>query len=113
IGPDTHVLDVCCGAGGAGSFLTNRLGCSYDGVDRDATSIARARERSLPCRFHIAQVPPLPGGDYDVVLLLETLLAFEDKRELFGEVAACLSTGGRFAGTAEIGAPLTVAERGQ
>ena len=45
------------------------------------------------------------------MLLLETMLAFEDKDALVREVAATLRPGGRFAFTLEEGAPLTTAER--
>ena len=46
-----------------------------------------------------------------MVLLLETLLAFPDKRPLLAAVAAALRPGGRFVLTVEEGAPLDVAER--
>jgi SAM-dependent methyltransferase len=113
IGPRVTVLDLCCGIGGPGRLLTRELGCAYLGVDASASAIALARERSrdLPCRFAVAQVPPLPAGPFDVVLLLETMLAFEDKDALVREVAAALRPGGRFAFTLEAGAPLTAAER--
>jgi hypothetical protein len=45
------------------------------------------------------------------VLLLETMLAFEDKDALVREIAAALRPGGRFAFTLEEGPPLTTAER--
>jgi SAM-dependent methyltransferase len=113
IGPGVTVLDLCCGIGGPGHLLTRELGCGYLGVDASSSAIAIARERSrdLPCRFAVARVPPLPPGAFDVVLLLETMLAFEDKDALVREVAAALHPGGRFAFTLEEGAPLTEAER--
>ena len=113
IGPGVTVLDLCCGVAGPGRFLTRELGCAYMGVDASASAIAIARERAgdLPCRFAVAQIPPLPDGSFDVVLLLETILAFEDKDALVGEVAAVLRPGGRFAFTLEEGPPLTTAER--
>ena len=49
--------------------------------ERRSTSHARARD-GLPCRFEVARVPPLPRGTFEVVLLLETMLAFPDKRTL-------------------------------
>jgi hypothetical protein len=45
------------------------------------------------------------------VLLLETMLAFQDKDALVREIAAALRPGGRFAFTLEEGPPLTAAER--
>jgi SAM-dependent methyltransferase len=113
IGPGVRVLDLCCGIGGPGRFLTRELGCAYLGVDASASAIAIARERAagLGCRFAVAHVPPVAAGPFDVVLLLETLLAFDDKDELVREIAVALRPGGRFAFTLEEGPPLTTAER--
>jgi SAM-dependent methyltransferase len=113
IGPGVTVLDLCCGIAGPGRFVTRELGCDYLGVDASASAVALARERAgaLPCRFAIAQVPPLPAGSFDVVLLLETMLAFADKDALVRAIAAALRPGGRFAFTLEEGPPLTTAER--
>lgn len=113
IGPGTSVLDLCCGVAGPGILVAAELGCTYLGVDAHAGALALARRRAagLPCRFEQAVVPPVPAGRFDVVLLLETLLAFADKRALLGAVAGSLRRGGRFACTVEEGEPLTPAER--
>src|SRR3954470_8895103 len=113
IGPGVAVLDLCCGIAGPGRFLTRELGCAYLGVDASASAVAIARERArdLPCRFAVAEIPPLPSGPFDVVLLLETMLAFEDKDALLSEIFPALRPGGRFAFTLEEGQPLTSAER--
>jgi sarcosine/dimethylglycine N-methyltransferase len=113
IGPAVSVLDLCCGTAGPGALLTRELGCDYLGVDASASAVAIAQDRArdLPCRFSIAHVPPLPAGSFDVVLLLETMLAFEDKDALVHEISAALRPGGRFAFTLEEGPPLTRAER--
>jgi SAM-dependent methyltransferase len=113
VAPGVSVLDLCCGVAGPGRFLTRELGCEYVGVDSSssAVGIARALARSLPCRFDVAHVPPLPPGTFDVVLLLETMLAFPDKESLVKGVAGALSAGGRFAFTLEEGMPLSESER--
>lgn len=115
VAPGVTVLDLCCGVAGPGRLITRELGCSYLGVDRSASAVALARGRAagLPCSFEVREVPPLPPGRYDVVLLLETMLAFRDKTALIREVAAALPAGGRFAFTIEAGDPLTAAEREQ
>jgi SAM-dependent methyltransferase len=107
------VLDLCCGVAGPGRFLARELGCDYLGVDASEGAIAIARERAdgLPCRFAVAHVPPLPAGTFDVVLLLETMLAFRDKESLVASIARALPGGGRFAFTLEEGVPLTESER--
>jgi SAM-dependent methyltransferase len=113
VGPGVRVLDLCCGVAGPGRHLTRELGCDYLGVDASAGAVAIARERAgdLPCRFAVAHVPPVPPGPFDVVLLLETMLAFEDKDAVARETFRALRPGGRFAFTLEAGAPLTAAER--
>jgi len=113
VGSGVSVLDVCCGIAGPGRFLARELGCAYLGVDASAGAIdiARARAEGLDCRFAVARVPPLPDGEFDVVLLLETMLAFRDKSALLGEIAGAVAAGGRFAFTLEAGAPLTEPER--
>lgn len=107
------VLDLCCGVAGPGRFITRELGCDYLGVDssESAVAVARSGARGLPCRFEVAEVPPLPAGKFDVVLLLETMLAFQDKEALIAAVADALPAGGRFACTLEEGEPLSEAER--
>jgi SAM-dependent methyltransferase len=113
VAPGVSVLDLCCGIAGPGRLLARELDCDYVGVDSSASAIgiARLRAAGLPCRFEVAEVPPLPAGTFDVVLLLETMLAFADKETLVEAVSRALPTGGRFAFTLEEGAPLTASER--
>lgn len=108
-----HVLDACCGTGGPGRALARRTGCRITGVDADpgAIAVARAGAAGLDCTYEIARIPPMPRGEYDVVLLLETLLAFPDKAGVVAAAARALRSGGRFAFTAEEGMPLTPPER--
>jgi SAM-dependent methyltransferase len=113
IGPGVSVLDLCCGVAGPGRIITEELGCAYLGVDSSpgAIDVARRRAGDLRCRFEVSHIPPIPPGRFDVVLLLETMLAFPEKEELLREVSRALGPGGRFAFTVEEGEPLTEAER--
>jgi SAM-dependent methyltransferase len=113
IGPGVSVLDLCCGIAGPGRLITRELGCSYVGVDASASAIAIARDLAgeLPCRFAVAEIPPLPPGPFEAVVLLETMLAFPDKQPLLAGIADALVPGGRFAFTIEEGTPLTSYER--
>lgn len=113
IAPGVSVLDLCCGVAGPGRFITAELGCTYLGVDSSSSAIdiARQRAKDLPCRFEVSRIPPVPPGPFDVVLLLETMLAFADKEALLQEISRALTAGGRFAFTLEEGAPLTAAEQ--
>ena len=113
VGPGVSVLDLCCGVAGPGRMITAESGCHYLGVDHSASALATARQLAgnLPCRFEQANLPPLPEGRFEVVFLLETMLAFPDKDALGGEVARVLEPGGRFAFTVKEGRPLTQHER--
>ena len=113
IAREVSVLDLCCGVAGPGRLLARELGCSYVGVDSSASAVGIAREAAhdLPCRFEVTEVPPLPPGTFDVVLLLETMLAFADKETLLNAVSQALAAGGRFAFTLEEGLPLSESER--
>ena len=113
VGSGVSVLDLCCGVAGPGRMITAESGCRYLGVDHSASALATARQLAgeLPCRFEQAHLPPLPEGRFEVVLLLETMLAFPDKEALVGEVARTLEPGGRFAFTVEEGRPLNQQER--
>jgi SAM-dependent methyltransferase len=113
ISSGVSVLDLCCGVAGPGRFITREFGCTYLGLDLSPSAVAIARERAgdLPCRFEVSRIPPLPPGPFDVVVLLETMLAFADKQPLLREVSRVLPSGGRFAFTLEEGTPLTGQER--
>ena len=113
VGPGVSVLDLCCGVAGPGRMITAESGCHYLGVDHSASALATARQLAgkLPCRFEHVHLPPLPEGRFEVVFLLETMLAFPDKDALVDEVARVLEPGGRFAFTVEEGRPLTQQER--
>jgi len=113
VGPGVSVLDLCCGVAGPGRMITAESGCRYLGIDHSASALATARQLAgnLPCRFEQAHLPPLPRGRFEVVFLLETMLAFADKDALAGEVVRVLEPAGRFAFTVEEGRPLTPQER--
>jgi SAM-dependent methyltransferase len=113
VGPGVSVLDLCCGVAGPGRMITAESGCHYLGVDHSASALATARQLAgnLPCRFAQAHLPPLPEGRFEVVFLLETMLAFRNKSALLREVTRVLEPGGRFAFTVEEGPPLTRPER--
>lgn len=114
IGPGVSVLDLCCGTGGPGRFITRNLGCTYLGVDVSRTAVEDARRRAtaagLRCRFEVRLVPPLPQGRFDAVLMLETLLAFPERAALLRAVAGALPPGGHFALSVEAGRPLSPVE---
>src|SRR4029077_2389013 len=113
VGPGVSVLDLCCGVAGPGRMITAESACPSLGIDPSASALPPARQLAgnLPCRFEQAHLPPLPKGHFEVVFLLEAMLAFPDKDALMREMARVLEPGGRFAFTVEEGRPLTQRER--
>ena len=98
IAPGVSVLDLCCGVAGPGRLLTRELGCSYLGVDSSASAvgIARARAGGLPCRFEVAQVPPLPDGTFDAVTTGFCMRNVGDLQQALKEIQRVLKPGSRF-----------------
>ena len=113
IAAGVRVLDLCCGVAGPGRLITRELGCTYLGVDYSSSAIDIARENAgdLPCRFEVSRIPSVVPGPFDVVLLLEAMLAFPEKEGLLQQVSRTLRSGGRFAFTMEEGSPLAAAEQ--
>jgi SAM-dependent methyltransferase len=113
VGPASRVLDLCCGVGGPGNLVSRATGCELIGLDLDLAALTLARSGSMGtrARFVAAAVPALPlRGPFDVVLLVETFLAFPDKQRLLTTVAGLLAPGGRLAFTVEEGSPLSAEE---
>lgn len=109
-----RVLDLCCGIAGPGLHVARSTGARLLGVDADPGAVALARERAagLPARFVQGHVPDVAvPGDFDGVMLLETILAFRDKRRVLDWIAGRLRPGGTFAFTLEEGEPLDADER--
>ena len=110
----SRVLDMCCGIGGPARHIVENTGCRLVGVDREETSIGearrRAKERDLVVQFEVAEAPPAWDRKFDAVLLVETVLAFRDKRSLVRAVWELLENGGSFLLTLEEGDPLSPEE---
>ncbi|MDP9370898.1 MAG: methyltransferase domain-containing protein [Chloroflexota bacterium] len=110
-------LDLCCGTGGPSRYLARQTGCRIVGVDRDPDAIRLARALADGAgadrgAFLMADAGRLPfAARFDAALLLETMLAIEDKARLLTEVRRLLRPGGRFGLTLEEGRPLTDEER--
>ena len=96
IAPGVSVLDLCCGVAGPGRFITEELGCTYLGVDFSPSAIEIARERARRPSLSLrgCRIPPIPPAAFDVVLLLETMLAFPEKEALLAEISGRSASAG-------------------
>ena len=123
VGPAAHVLDLCCGSGGPALYLTRETGCRLVGLDLSREGVTRAREVAAAdgladrAAFLVGDAAALPlatrfdAAPFDAALVLETMLAIENKPALLAEIARLLGRGGRLGLTLEEGRPLSAEER--
>lgn len=98
-----RVLDIGCGTGGIGLFLTEQYApASLTGLDVDSGLIARANadahSRGLESNatFICVEPGPLPfeAGAFDVVFSKDAMIHIADKERLFQEIYRVLNPGG-------------------
>ena len=98
-----RVLDIGCGTGGIGLFLTEQYApSSFTGLDVDSGLIERAnadaQDRGLEhCTTFVCVEPgPLPfdADAFDVVFSKDAMIHIADKESLFQEIFRVLSPGG-------------------
>lgn len=104
LGPDRHILDVACGAGGPSLALVERTSCRLTGLDAEPAGIARAQaktaQRGLGDRATFAVVDcggplPYPDGAFDAVLCIDAICHLPDRLATLSEWARLLRRGGR------------------
>lgn len=106
IAPGERVLELACGAGGAGLAAASRVGPQGEVVLSDVaaemTAIAAARAAGLGLSNVTARVLDLqeidePDGSYDVVICREGLMLAPDPARAAREIGRVLRPGGRVA----------------
>lgn len=101
LGPESQVLDLCCGSGAADCYLAERFGSAVTGLDVNESQIERARRRARgmsQLRFLQADVSAWhPDRRYDLVFALDSLTLIADLPGLFATCRAALRPGGRVA----------------
>ncbi len=102
--PEDHVLDVGCGMGGPGRFLTDRFVRTVTGTDllplrvesaEDLTKLTGLAERIV---YRVASVTDLPfeDGAFAQVWMLDVGIHVRDKAAMFAEIARVHRPGGLF-----------------
>jgi SAM-dependent methyltransferase len=103
-GPDSHILDVACGAGGPSLALVEGTGCRLTGLDAEAAGIAHAQAqastRGLAGRATFAVLDcggrlPFEDGTSDAVLCVDAINHLPDRFATLAEWARLLRPGGR------------------
>jgi MPBQ/MSBQ methyltransferase len=96
--PETHVLDVGCGLGGATRFIAGTHGCRVTGIDLtpDYVAVARllAARTGLADRtdYHVASALDMPFADaaFDAAITLHVAMNIGDRPGLYAEIARVL-----------------------
>ncbi|MEJ2458361.1 MAG: methyltransferase domain-containing protein [Novosphingobium sp.] len=113
LGPESQVLDLCCGSGAAACYLARHFGSAVTGLDLNESQVERARVRAdgaEQCRFMQADVGLWrPDRPYDLVFALDSLTLIADLPGLFETCRAALRPGGRLA-VAEVVAGATLSD---
>lgn len=105
ITPETRVLDIGCGIGGASRHVAARTGAHVRGIDLTPDFIAVAKALSAATdmadrtSFTTGSALDLPEADAsaDLALMFHVGMNIEDKTRLFSEAARVLVPGGTFA----------------
>jgi len=104
IGPDTRVLDIGAGYGGAARYLAETFGCSVTALNLSEKENARDREinriRGLDGRIEVVdgsfEAIPAEDSSFDVVWSQDAILHSGNREKVLEEVARVLKPGGRF-----------------
>jgi 2-polyprenyl-3-methyl-5-hydroxy-6-metoxy-1,4-benzoquinol methylase len=105
MGPDSRVLDLCCGDGFYPHHFFASTAAHVDAVDFTAAAIAHARRhyRHPAVAYHVLDVvaDPFPGASYDVVTWDAAIEHFDDQavRAVLAKVVAVLKPGGVLSGS--------------
>lgn len=103
--PDSLVLDLGCGIGGAARYLAGTFGCSVTGVDltfeycRAAAALEKLTGFSAGTSYLQGDATVLPFRDksFDCVWTVHTAMNIPDKKQFYSEIRRVLKPGGSLA----------------
>lgn len=104
LNPDTQVLDIGSGYGGAARWLAKHKGCYVTCLNLSETENARNREKNTKAGLeqHISIVQgnfealPFADAQFDVVWSEDAILHSDNKPQVFREVTRILKPSGQF-----------------
>ena len=103
--PETHMLDIGCGIGGAARFIHHQYGARVSGVDLtpEYIEVARALNEKLcigdaiDLRVGSALDLPFEDKSFDGALTMHVAMNIKDRPKLYAEAARVLKPGAIFA----------------
>lgn len=99
--PGEKVLEVGCSNGCITEYIHQQAGCTLLGVDYSDVAIAQAQRRTqdkaATLNFRCVDLirDELPGGDYDVILAIDSIYFMGDYGATVAKLNAKLAPGGR------------------
>lgn len=104
IGPETRILDLGAGYGGAARFLAKTYGCHVTALNLSEVENARNREMNrVQGVDHLIEVidasfedVPLEDASFDILWSQDAILHSGQREQVLEEVARLLKPGGRF-----------------
>lgn len=105
ISPQTKVLDIGCGIGGAARHIANTTGATVTGVDLTpdyidtAVALSELVGMQQTTRFQTGSALdiPVPDDSYDLATMFHVGMNISNKQLLFKEAARVLTSGATFA----------------
>jgi SAM-dependent methyltransferase len=103
LGPEAHVLEVGCGAGGPALFIARMTEARVTGIDVNPHGIAAgnamAREQQLDDRVHFQQADagaalPFADAEFDVLLCIDAINHLPDRAQVLREWSRVVKPGG-------------------
>ena len=110
----TRVLDACCGDGGVLRELQSLFSGHLVGIDLSEHGVQQARAKvgdGISVVVSDAERLPFGTATFDAVLFIDSLASMNAPGVVFQELGRIVVGGGRLGLTAEVGAPLSVAEQ--
>jgi RimJ/RimL family protein N-acetyltransferase/SAM-dependent methyltransferase len=100
LAPGAKVLEIGCSNGLVSEYIQERSGCTLLGVDYSDVAIAQAQARTghkPGLQFQCVDLlhEPVPGGDYDVILLIDSIYFLGDFVESLSKFYEKLNQTGR------------------
>src|SRR5277367_409265 len=93
---DRKILDAGCGRGGTADYVHRHGWGEVIGIDIEAQSIERAKEKYPACQFHACDMCDVGhsfGGMFDLIYLLNAFYAVPDKQKAIKSLRASAKPG--------------------
>jgi len=98
------VLEIATGSGGPAAFMVRETGCHLTGIDnneegvKNAIKLAEENDLNEQLKFFYGDASeplPFPDGSFDVVISIDSINHFKDRKKVLKEFKRVLKSGGQ------------------